>query len=256
MVDLGGGFFLGIKFCMVLVVVTIEAYFLVLGRRAEGDIEGIEFVFLSFISALCIIIPIIQLTRFSVGLWLIIPVPAFYAIFRFLEGVQVERADKNLRNSEIRNLEKVIAEKPEIPETYVLLGDIFFKQSDYSRAIPYYKKAYGIKETAEVHQKIRIAEKERRIQKGEIWVCGQCGTDNSGEWDKCRNCGYSKRLVKSVGKDLAANRDEIKRWIFNGTFIAVLAVVLIKIFLAPIPFYIALLFFLMAIYVVLRKFFT
>lgn len=260
MIDWGLGFSLGLKFGFILIVLAIEFYFLVFDKYTEGETGRTEFAVLSVISILCIVIPVMQIARFSLGLWPVIPVPLFYGIFRVLENVQVEKTDEKSRSNDIRNLEKVIAKKPEIPETYTTLGDIYFKRSDYAKALEYYKKAYSIRETAELQHKIKIAEKERRIQKGEIWICTECGTDNPGVLDECKACGNSNKPVMSIKKDLIKNREDIKRWAVMGfaiPFGTIFILILLKSFLPSGVFiFLAICISLAVIYVLLKKFFT
>lgn len=260
MINWGEGFFLGLKFGFVLIVLSIEFYFLVLDKYTEGDISKIEFTVLSITSGLCIILSVVQLTKFSLGLWPVIPVPVFYVVFRIFEHIEVEKADTTHKNNDIRSLEKVIAGKPEIPETYIALGDIYFKHNDYVKAIQYYRKSYSIKETAEVKQKIKIAEKEYRIQKGEIWVCSECGTDNPSSSIVCKSCGNSNKPVVSIKKDIVENKQEIKKWIIMGfgiPFGALLLLVLIKSFLPSTVFlFLSICLALGVIYILLKKFYT
>jgi tetratricopeptide (TPR) repeat protein len=256
-INWGMGFFLGLKFGFILIVLAIEFYFLVLDKYTENESSKIEFFVLTLISFLCIIIPVVQLTRFSVGLWTVIPVPLFYAIFRIMENTQIKREDEKLTGKDIRTLEKRILKNPEIPETYLMLGDIYFKKNDYERALRYYKKAFSIRETSELQQKIKITYKEYRIQKGEIWVCGECGADNPGSVDRCRVCGNSNKPVTSIKEDLIKNKRDIKRWIINGLVIpfgALLLLVLLKNFLPSTAFiFLSICISLAVIYILLRE---
>jgi len=259
-INWGMGFFLGLKLVFVLISVAIEYYFLVFDKYTEGETNKTEFTILSGVTVLCIIIPAIQLTRFSVSLWPIFLVPLSYGISRVLENVQVDKEDEKLRNKDIRSLEKMIEKRPEIPETYSTLGDIYFKKGSYERALSYYKKAFSIKETTELQHKIKVATKEFRIQKGEIWICSQCGADNPGSTDKCRVCGNSNRPVTSIKEDLIKNKKYIKRWIINGFGIplgALLLLLLLKSILPSTAFiFFAVCISLAVIYILLRAFFT
>ncbi len=260
MIDWGLGLYLGLKLGFILIVLAIEFYFLVFDKYTEGEIGRTEFLILSATAVLCIVIPVVQVTKFTLGLWPVIPVPLFYGIFRIMENVQIEKADSKSMGNDIRNLEKVIAKKPEIPETYVELGDVYFKQGNYAKALECYRKSCAISETAELQQKIKIAEKERKIQKGEIWVCGECGTDNPGLRDECRACGNSNKLALSIKKDIEKNKDEIKKMVVTG-FAVPLGAIFLLVFLKTILPSGAFLFFsicisIAVIYFLLRKFFT
>jgi len=179
MIDWGLGVYLGLKLGFILIVLAAEFYFLVVVKYTEGEMDRAEFIILFVITVLCIVIPVANLKNFALGLWPVVPVPLFYGIFRVLEHIQIEKTDKELTEKDIRNLENRMVKNPEIPESYLMLGDIYLK-----------------------------------------------------------------------------NRDEIKKWAIKGFFAVVLLVVLMKIFLTPGPLFISVFFFLLAIYLILRKFFT
>jgi len=259
-VNWGMGFFLGLKFVFILIVLAMEFYFLVFDRYTEGEIDRTEFAVLCAVTAICIIIPAVQLKNFSVGFWLIFPVPLCYAIFRFLEYHHAESVHEKFIEKKIKNLEDKIARNPRSPNSYHMLGDIYFKKGDYGRALINYREAYGIRETTELQQKIKITAKEDRIQKGEVWVCRECGTDNSGESERCTNCGSARRPVASIKEDILKNKAEIKKWVILGfgiPLVIISVVVLMKSFL-PSGFYdfLAIAAGLLVIYLMLRKFFT
>jgi len=260
MIDWGGGFFLGLGFGIMLIVIAIEFYFCVFDRYIEGDIERKEFIILLSITGLCLVLPAIQLKNFSLGFWPVIPVPFFYFLFRILENRDVEKTHKRTIDSRIRNLKIKLARYPDTPEIYIELGDIYFNKKDYRRALFYYKKAEGIKESPELTHKIKIAEREWQIQKGEIWICGQCGTTNSGNADECIKCGNSNKPLLSIKQDLIKNKEEIKRWVVKGftiPFAGILLIILLKTLLPQTAFlFVAIFISLLVMYLLLRSFFT
>ncbi len=259
-INWGLGFFLGLEFGFILIILAVEFYFLVLDRYTENESSRIEFFILTFISFLCILIPVIQLKRFSLGLWPVIPVPLFYAIFRIMENTQIKKQDEKLIGKDIRTLEKRILKNPEISETYLMLGDIYFKKNEYDKALRYYKKAFSLCETPELQQKIKITHKEYRIQRGEMWVCGECGADNPGNADRCRACGSSNRPVTSIKEDLIKNKEDIKRLVVRGFAVptgAILLIILLKSFLPSTSFFfLSICISLAVIYILFRAFFT
>ncbi|MBN1444643.1 MAG: hypothetical protein JW957_00855 [Candidatus Omnitrophica bacterium] len=260
MISWGGGFFLGLKFAFILIVLAIEFYFLAFYKYTEGEISKPEFNVLSLAMIACIVFSAVQLKNFSVGLWLVIPVPLLSVIFRFLEVSLEEREDKKLTEKKIRILEDKIARNPKSPNSYTLLGDIYFKREDYGRALAHYRKAYGIRETSELEHKIKIAGKEDRIQRGEIWVCRECGADNPGKSEKCISCGNIKKPSASIREDLLKNRAEIKKWLVCGfgiPFVAIAVILVLKASLpSPLYNFFAVAAGLFVIYFLLKKFFT
>jgi tetratricopeptide (TPR) repeat protein len=260
MIDWGGGFFLGLKLGFILIVLAIEFYFIALDKYTEGDISKTEFNVLSGITGLCIIISAVQLKKFSVGLWLIIPVPLFYFIFSFFEHSLEEKENERSTVKRVRILEDKIGRNSKSSNSYSMLGDIYFKKGDYGKALEYYRKAFSIRETSELGHKIKIAGKEDRIQRGEIWVCRECGADNPGKSEKCISCGSIKSPAASIKKDILASRAEIKKWVVCGFGIpfAVIAVILVLKAALPSIFYdfFAVAAGLFVIYFLLKKFFT
>ncbi len=260
MVDWGGGFFLGLKFTFILIVLAIEFYFLAFYQYADGEISKAEFNILLVITITCLVASAVQLKKFSVGLWLILPVPLFYLISHFMENRQAEKADEKLTEKKIGKLEDKIARNPKSPNSYSMLGDIYFKMEDYGKALSYYRKAFSIRETSELEHKIRIAGKEDRIQRGEIWVCRECGADNSGKAEKCISCGYIRSPGASMKEDILQSRAEIKKWVVCGfgiSFAITGVIFLLKAALPSILYdFFAVAAGLFVIYFLLKKFFT
>jgi rubrerythrin len=118
------------------------------------------------------------------------------------------------------------------------LADIYFKKGIYDKALEFYKRAESILKEHEINdnihlnQKIQSAEKEYRIKTREIWICPECGVENSGDNNICKNpeCGYSKNFFVWTIKDILKNKEDFKKWILLGILI-ILALFVIKLIL-------------------------
>ncbi|MCM8760333.1 MAG: hypothetical protein NC832_01255 [Candidatus Omnitrophica bacterium] len=259
MIDYGGGFFLGLHFGITLIVVAIEFYFCVFTRYIDKEIEGLEFLILSLITLLCILFSL-PLSKFSIGLWGIFPLPIGYFTFRIMERCGIELEFRNRIERKLKTLKENARRNPHIPEIFTEIGDIYFNLKRYEEALPYYYRAYSLKESAEISHKIKIAERENKIQKGEIWICSECGTTNSGSSDKCIKCGNSNRAILSVKQDLIRNKDEIKKWVIKGfsiPFAGIFIVIFLKTFLHQTAFFFTAIFIsLLVMYLLWRTFWT
>ncbi|MCX8083123.1 MAG: hypothetical protein N3D17_07030 [bacterium] len=214
-IDYSSGFFLGLQFGVVLIIIGVEFYFCVFDRYLDKEIEGLELFILSLITILCILFSL-PLSRFSIGFWSVLPVPLGYVIFRILENRGIELDFKKRTEKKIRILKEKAKRNPYIPEIFIEIGDIYFNLNKYEEALPYYYRAKSIKDSAEITHKIKIAERENRIQKGEIWICSECGTTNSGSSEECIKCGNNIKPLVSIKQDIMKHKEEIKRLIIYG----------------------------------------
>lgn len=229
-IDYGGGFFLGLQFGAILIIIAVEFYFCIFNRYIDREIEGLELSVLTFITILSILLSL-PLVRFSIGFWSILPLPSAYLTFRFLESRGVELEFRRRIEKKLNILKENAKRNPYIPEIFIEIGDIYFNLRKYDEALPYYYRARSLKESAEISHKIKIAERENKIQKGEIWICGACGTTNSGSSEECIKCGNNTRPVISIKQDIVKHKEEIKRWIICGfgiPLVCILVIVLLK----------------------------
>jgi rubrerythrin len=204
---------------------------------------------------------------------LLVPVPLiFWEFLKKADAKRVEKGDKRQDGVEIERL-KEITEKSEDPtlvcKTLIDTGDLYVRNSEYDQAIEYYRQAdeinkrFKIKEFPGISFKIKQAEKEDKIKKGEIWVCPECGYDNQGNADTCRNCGYIRNLLKSAKFDIARQKTEIKRdirkSILGVTTLALVVVIIISL-ITTFPglpgIFVALCVFFFILYVAIKKFIT
>ncbi|MCM8777643.1 MAG: hypothetical protein NC905_05220 [Candidatus Omnitrophica bacterium] len=259
MVDYGGGFFLGLQFGIILIVLAIEFYFCVFNRYIDKEIEGLEFLILLLITILCVLFSL-PLSKFSIGFWCLFPLPIVYFIFRILESRGIELEFRNRIEKKLKTLKENAKRNPHIPEIFTEIGDIYFNLKRYEEALPYYYRAHSLKDSAEIKRKIKITEREKQIQKGEIWICGECGTTNSGSSDECVKCGNNIKPLVSIKQDIMAHKSEIKRWVVYGFGVPIggmFVILLLKTILPDVAFtFIAIFISLFIMYLLWRTFWT
>ncbi|MDD3726257.1 MAG: hypothetical protein PHI44_03585 [Candidatus Ratteibacteria bacterium] len=259
MIDYGAGFFLGLKFGAILIILAVEFYFCVFNRYIDKEIESSELFVLGLITALCILFSL-PFSHFSIGFWAVLPLPIAYLVFRILENRGIELEFRSRIEKKLKVLKENAKRNPHRSEILIEIGDIYFTQRKYDEALSYYYRARSIKETPEIAHKIKIAERESKIQKGEIWICGECGTTNPGNSDECIECGNSNNPILSIKQDIARHKEEIKRWIIYGfgiPIVCVLVIVILKSILPGTAFtFVAICISLLVIYILWRTFWT
>ncbi|GEM_PF-796475 len=106
----------------------------------------------------------------------------------------------------------------------VELGDLYLKKTEFEKAIGCYRRADEIVELNQtkglpgLSSRIKVAEKEIRIRKGELWVCTECSYDNPGNTDTCKMCGNKRTLGKSIRGDILIQKREIKEDVIGILF--------------------------------------
>lgn len=152
--------------------------------------------------------------------FLAIPVPL---VIWFLMKQQEDKTDKLnaiLRErAEIKRILNVIDNAKEPALLYkaiVELGDLYVTRMEFEKAIGCYRRADEIVDTSQtkgllgMSARIKLAEKEIRIKKGEIWVCAACSYDNPGDIKICKMCGNMRNVGKSLKQDIVMQKREIK----------------------------------------------
>lgn len=259
MIDYGSGFFLGLQFGFVLIFIGVEFYFCVFDRYIEKEIEPLEFLILTLITIICILFSL-PLSSFSIGFWAVFPLPFAYFVFRIIEKFGIELDFISRTERKLKTLKENALRNPHIPEIFIEIGDVYFNLRRYDEAIPYYHRARTLKETSEVNHKIKIAERERQIQKGEIWICSQCGTTNPGNREECIKCGNTDKGILSVKMDFTKHKEEIKKWIIYGFGIPLAGIIVISVLKSVLPdtafTFIAISISLLVMYLLWRTFWT
>ena len=219
-------FFLGLQFGLILIVLGIEFYFCIFNRYIEKEIENIELLILVLITLLCMIFSQ-PFARFNIGLWAIFPLPVAYFSFRILEQRGINLEYKNRTERKLRKLQEKAKRNPNFSQIWVEIGDIYFTQMKYDVALSYYYKARSIQEDAEVIHKIKIAEREDRLQKRKMWICSKCGRSNIESAQECIECGNIDKPLQSIKQDLLTQKKEIIRWIIKGFYISLILLFII-----------------------------
>lgn len=251
---LESGYFLGLKLAFLLIIAGIEAYFLIFDKYIEGEIHIFHLPILigTFIFSLFLIIT--KISFFS-----IFPLPICYLIIRFCEKSYERRIEKKLEDEKLKRLINMVKGDPHNYELNVRIGDIYFEKKYYTEALKYYRNAEKINPTPEINHKIKIAEREEKIEKGEIWICPECSVENMREDEICKNCGYIRDTIKSIKEDVKKHKEWIKKNLFFVIFIPfIITLILSLIKTASQTFFFYLSFFIsiFVIYFLLRKFYS
>jgi len=254
MINWGAGYFLGLKLAFLLIIIGMETYFLVIDRYIEKDITISQFFILMGTLIFSLFLVVTRMTFFSIFL-----LPICYLIIQFYEKSYQEGIEKKYKREKLRKVMDMIEKNPDNYEAYVAAGDIYFEDRDYEKALQYYRKAEEINSAPWIKQKIKIAEKEDRIKKGQIWICPECSIENKGEDEKCKKCGYIREPIKSIKKDVLKHKEWIKKSLFFVIFIPfIITLILSLIKTASQTFFFYLSFFIsiFVIYFLLRKFYS
>ncbi len=260
MIDWGAGYFLGLKLGFVLLVIAFEFFFLAFSKFVEGEIGKGEFALQVAAILFVLFAPHILTEGLRVPLWPVLVIPSIYAIFRFFQSRNEKELESSAYRKKIERLERLIRERPDLAEPLISMGDISAGNGDWGKALDFYNRAYGIKETPEIMHKIRSARREKQIQEDELWICTECGRDNGPDSSRCTECGTSRETIPSVRDDIVKNSIEIKRYILTGLFIiAASGLILFTFFImASNRFFqvASFVFFSFLVYYALKKFFT
>ncbi|MGC8976788.1 MAG: tetratricopeptide repeat protein [Candidatus Ratteibacteria bacterium] len=246
MVDYGAGYFSGLKLGFILIVLGVEFYFFVFEKFIEKDITLPEILIFSILFIFSIVFVVWKLSLISIF------IPFFgFIIINLIQQRKEQLITKKSEEKRLNQLEKIISQQPNNINAYVELGDYYFKNEDYSKALEFYRKAYEIKDFPWIKNKIEISEREDKIKKGIIWICKNCGETNTGKDEKCKNCGEEKDILKSVVKDLK----ETKKY-FILLLISPFLVLILLLIIIYMPLYLSIFVFLLLLYFLFRFFLT
>lgn len=251
------GYFLGLYLAFGLVIIGIEFYFFILSPLIEKDFtdkEAIVLIPCAVISLTLFIKSFSSENMFLMGFFSFLPLPVADATIKTIARAKEKIQEKIKEEKELKNWFYTIEKQPDNLNAYVEIGNIYFKRKDYEKALEFYRKAQNIMNMPYVMEKIKITEKELKIQKGIVWVCPECSFDNPGDIIKCKVCGYSK-MDGNLLKDIKHQ----KREIFKATALIIfgpLAVILFVCLYIIMPPYLALIFTLFVIYLTIRFFTT
>lgn len=250
-------FFLGLWLVFILIILGIEFYYYILNRYFEKELTGIE----AIIFFICLIVSIILFMKsFSqdsiilFGLLSTLPVPAADFIIKSIVKSKEKAVEKIEKEKNIKNWLYTIEKQPDNVNAYVELGNIYFNDKNYEKAMEFYKKAQQVMDLPYIREKIKITEKELLIQKGIVWVCPECSFDNPGTSEKCKFCGYTK-IDANILRELKSNKQYLLKgifWILIGPLIVIFFFALYLIM----PVYLALIITILAIYFVIKYFLT
>jgi tetratricopeptide (TPR) repeat protein len=217
-----------------LILLTLEAFWFWYWF-SYGDITHQRLYIIEMVTGTLVFLTIVGVIKgiFFVG-FLAIPIPM---VLWFLMKQQEDKTDKLNKaiqeRAEIKRLLEVInrAEEPALLyKALVELGDLYFKKTEFDKAMGCYRQADEISKLNQTKGlvglsfKIKVTEKENRIKKGEIWICSECGLENPGNISVCKKCGNTRDLEKSVKRDVILHKKEIKTDALNIIFPVVMIV--------------------------------
>ncbi|MFN4226936.1 MAG: hypothetical protein ACK4F0_02190 [Candidatus Ratteibacteria bacterium] len=240
----GSGYFLGLKLGFILIVLGIEFYFIFFEKLMEKDLTYQEMAIFSILFIVSIIITILKVSLVSI----FIPFSGFIFI-HFLQEKKEKLLTEKLETKRINELKKIISQQPNNYKAYIELGDIYFKKEEYLQALEFYKTAYKIKDLPLLKHKILVSERENKIKEGEIWLCRNCGEENSGEQKKCKNCGEEKDVMKSIVNDIKKTKKYIT-FLLTSPIIVLVIFIIIKF----LPLYLSVILFLFLLYLIFKFF--
>ncbi|HOV21784.1 MAG TPA: hypothetical protein PLW95_03785 [bacterium] len=201
-----------------------------------GDITHGQLYIIEIIVGTLIFLTIFEVVKglYFVG-FIAIPIPL---IIWFLMKQYEDKTNKLnallQEKEEINNLLNIIENAKEPALLYkalVELGDLYIKKEKFEKGIDCYKRANEIAEKSHIpgllglSAKIKLAEKEIKIKKGEIWVCNECSYDNPGNTDTCKICGNKKDVGKSIKSDIVLHKQEIKKEAIPIIFVGITIII-------------------------------
>jgi len=201
-----------------------------------GDITHGQLYIIEIIVGILIFLTIFEVVKgiYFVG-FIAIPIPL---IIWFLMKQYEDKTNKLnallQEKEEINNLLNIIENAKEPALLYkalVELGDLYIKKETFEKGIDCYKRANEIAETSHIpgllglSAKIKLAEKEIKIKKGEILVCNECSYDNPGNTDTCKICGNKKGVGKSIKSDIVLHKQEIKKEAIPIIFVGITIII-------------------------------
>ena len=249
LINWGSGYFSGLKLGFIFIILGIEFYFLLFEKWTEREINIIQLIILSFSCFLGFLVGVIKISILSIFF-----LPFAYIVILGIENFNIRKEENIQEKESIKRYEKAIEKNPQNWAAYLSLGDIYFKKDDFEKASYYYQKAFLLRDEPVIKQKLKTAERENKIKMGEIWICPECGEENNGEENKCKNCGYEKDIIKSVKKDIK-EKSEIKKYLVL-LIISPIAIGIILLLIKFLPLYFSIFLTIGIIYFLLKLFFS
>ncbi|HNS31940.1 MAG TPA: tetratricopeptide repeat protein [bacterium] len=244
----------------VFVAITIEYYFLAINKYSNDEIEKSHFFILSAAALLSLLIQTGNNDSFPISLFSLFLLPMSYITLRLFVNFHIKETDYARFQKDVGQWQKKIKINPDDSDCHIALGDLYMENDESEKALKCYRKAYELDANPYVYHKMKLASKEVLIQKGELWICRECGRDNAESSERCADCGASRKVLTSLKEDIRKNREDIKKWILKGfstTFAIILAFGLLKLFAPSLCYTVtSISLFLFLAYLVLKKFLT
>jgi len=182
-------------------------------------------------------------------------VPAGYLVLMLWQTYQEKVQDAEEVSRQIQHLQTKIALNPEDATAYAELGNVYFRNADYEKALHFYQKAYQLDPVPWLAQKVKVARREHQIQTGNLWYCPECGSKNSGQTQYCCTCHHPKTAIMSVKNDLLQQKRQLIIGILLVSGVA-FSLLLVSKLVKGFAYFSLIVFFLFLMYLILRGFFS
>ncbi|MCM8768452.1 MAG: tetratricopeptide repeat protein [Candidatus Omnitrophica bacterium] len=246
MINWGAGFFSGMMLGFCLVILAVECYFIIIDKATEREFSWFQLTVLVILALVALVLIITRIAVFSILL-----LPGGYLLLKFFEVRQENLKEAKTTLKKMQSLQKVVNQEPENATAYAALGDLYFRQKDYTRALACYQKAYHLDPVPWLAQKVKVAYRENEISQGNLWLCPECGSRNKGEANYCHCCGQPRQLVFTVKSELLRQLEQNKMSLF-GFFLLVVTLAILCKFIRGFALYSAFVFYLVVVYLIGR----
>ncbi|MCX7597684.1 MAG: zinc ribbon domain-containing protein [Armatimonadetes bacterium] len=100
-----------------------------------------------------------------------------------------------IRAQDMRDCERMIRERPELPYPYQVMGDMLMEREMFDEAASYYKKALSLSDDPEVKWKLKQCEEAARRKRLGLRLCPQCLSEVPRSSRECPHCGHYLGIV-------------------------------------------------------------
>lgn len=95
-----------------------------------------------------------------------------------------------IRAQDVRDCERMIRERPDLPYPYRMMGDVLLEKGMYDEAASYYKKALSLSDDPEVKWKLKHCEQAARRKRLGLVLCPECLSEVPRRSRECPVCGH------------------------------------------------------------------
>lgn len=95
-----------------------------------------------------------------------------------------------IRAQDMRDCERMIRERPELPYPYQMMGDMLMERGMYDEAASYYKRALELSDDPEVKWKLKHCQQAARRKRLGLVLCPECLSEVPKQSRECPICGH------------------------------------------------------------------